>query len=105
MAFRPDVVHPTPPRPEPQPVPAPQPAPEPKPTPAVSVPAETPSPAEHKPQKSEQSPFLRLLGALQNHRQNGLDGEDLLLIGIIALLLGKEGNEDVLLILAMLLLL
>lgn len=67
-------------------------------------PEEKPTPPA-KPQKEGHSPFLRLLGALQNRGHNGLDGEDLLLIGIIALLLGKEGNEDVLLILAMLLLL
>ena len=68
-------------------------------------PVEKPSPSEPKPQKEGHSPFLRLLGALQSRGHSGLDGEDLLLIGIIALLLGKEGNEDVLLILAMLLLL
>ena len=45
-----------------------------------------------------------LLTALRDRGKSGFDTEDFLLIGLIALLLGKEGNEDIILVLAMLLL-
>jgi len=84
-AIHPDVVHPAAPPPEP---------------PVQSQPqAQT---ADCKTQ--EKHPLLSLANALKNRKHGNLDNEDFLLIGLILLLLGKEGNEDVLLILAMLLL-
>ena len=50
------------------------------------------------------NPLSCLLSAFRGRERNGFDGEDFLLLGLIALLIGKEGNEDILLILAMLLL-
>lgn len=55
-------------------------------------------------QKQEKNPLTCLLTALRDRGKAGFDTEDFLLIGLIVLLLGKEGNEDVVLILAMLLL-
>lgn len=54
--------------------------------------------------KKDQNPLSCLFSALRNRGKAGLDTEDLLLIGLIVLLLGKEGNEDIVLSLAMLLL-
>ena len=61
-----------------------------------------PPPAET--ESKETHPILSLAHALKKRNGATPSGEDLLLIGLILLLLGKEGNEDVLLILAMLLL-
>ena len=52
----------------------------------------------------DKNPLTCLLTALRNRGKAGFDTEDFLLIGLIVLLLGKEGNEDIVLILAMLLL-
>lgn len=54
--------------------------------------------------ENEKNPLSSLLGALRGRGKSGFDNEDFLLIGLIALLVGREGNEDILLILAMLLL-
>ena len=54
--------------------------------------------------KEEKNPLSCLLSAFRGKGKNGFDSEDFLLLGLIALLIGKEGNEDILLILAMLLL-
>ena len=55
-------------------------------------------------QKQDKTPLTCLLTALRNRGKAGFDTEDFLLIGLIVLLLGKEGNEDIVLTLAMLLL-
>ena len=52
----------------------------------------------------EKNPLSCLLEAFRFREKGGFDTEDFLLIGLIVLLLGKEGNEDVVLVLAMLLL-
>ncbi|MBQ8837240.1 MAG: hypothetical protein IJ002_07020 [Clostridia bacterium] len=54
--------------------------------------------------KNPISCLLRALRGGRNCKDGGLDTEDFLLIGLIALLIGKEGNEDIIFILAMLLL-
>jgi len=54
--------------------------------------------------KEEKNPLSCLLSAFRGSGKNGFASEDFLLLGLIALLIGKEGNEDILLILAMLLL-
>ncbi len=54
--------------------------------------------------KPDKNPLTCLLTALRNRGKSGFDTEDFLLLGLIALLLGKEGNEDTVLVLAMLLL-
>ena len=55
-------------------------------------------------QKQDKNPLTCLLTALRNRGKAGFDTEDFLLISLIVLLLGKEGNEDIVLTLAMLLL-
>ncbi len=52
----------------------------------------------------QKNPLSCILRALRKKDKSGFDSEDFLLIAIIALLVGNEGNEDILLILAMLLL-
>lgn len=52
----------------------------------------------------EKNPFTCMMEALRNRKSGGFDTEDFLLVGLIALLMNKEGNEDIVLILAMLLL-
>ena len=52
----------------------------------------------------EKNPLSCLLSAFRGRGKSEFDSEDFLLIGLIALLMGREGNEDILLILAMLLL-
>ena len=42
--------------------------------------------------------------AINEFEKAGFDADDFLLIGLIALLMGREGNEDIVLILALLLL-
>ena len=84
-AVRPDVVHPSVANEKPMPTRLPPP-----------IPAEAEEPKAH--------PLLALAQALKHRNSAMPSGEDLLLIGLILLLLGKEGNEDILLILAMLLL-
>ncbi len=54
--------------------------------------------------KQDKNPLTCLLTALRDRGKSGFDTEDFLLLGLIALLLGKEGNEDTVLVLAMLLL-
>ena len=103
MAFRPDVVHPAPPRPEPPS--AETPPTEPAREPPVEAAPSTDAPAcENCPTRSG-NPLTCLVQALRNREKSGFASEDFLLIGLIALLLGKEGNEDILLILTMLLIL
>ncbi|MBR5538354.1 MAG: hypothetical protein IKU61_00495 [Clostridia bacterium] len=60
--------------------------------------------AEPSPPKEEKNPLSCLLSAFSKKEKGGFDGEDFLILGLIALLIGKKGNEDILLILAMLLL-
>ena len=50
------------------------------------------------------NPLTCLFEALRGRKKAGFDADDFLLIGLIALLMGKEGNEDIVLILALLLL-
>ena len=50
------------------------------------------------------NPLSCLINAFRRTKSGGIDTEDLLLLGLIVLLLGKEGNEDIVIILAMLLL-
>lgn len=50
------------------------------------------------------NPLTCLFEALRGRKKSGFDADDFLLIGLIALLMGKEGNEDIVLILALLLL-
>ena len=45
-----------------------------------------------------------MMDALKSRKGGPLDTEDFLLVGLILLLLGKDGNEDIVLALAMLLL-
>ena len=52
----------------------------------------------------EKNPLTCFIRALQGRKKGGFESDDFLLLGLIVLLLGKEGNEDILLILAMLLL-
>ncbi|MBQ4556225.1 MAG: hypothetical protein IJA60_01075 [Clostridia bacterium] len=52
----------------------------------------------------EKNPLACMMEALRKRKNSGFDTEDFLLVGLIALLLGKEGNEDIILVLAMLLL-
>ena len=52
----------------------------------------------------EKNPLTCLFEAFRGRERGGFDTEDFLLIGLIALLVNKEGNEDIVLILAMLLL-
>ena len=52
----------------------------------------------------DKNPLSCLLSAFRRTKNGGIDAEDLLLIGLIILLLGKDGNEDIIIILAMLLL-
>ncbi len=52
----------------------------------------------------DKNPLSCLINAFRRTKSGGIDAEDLLLIGLILLLLGKEGNEDIIIILAMLLL-
>lgn len=54
--------------------------------------------------KNAKNPLSSLLEMLHGRGNAGFDLEDFLLIGLIVLLMGKEGNEDIVLILAMLLL-
>ncbi len=54
--------------------------------------------------KGGKNPLTCLFEALRGRGEAGFDLEDFLLIGLIVLLMGKEGNEDIVLILAMLLL-
>lgn len=51
----------------------------------------------------EKNPIFCMMEALRTRKNSGFDAEDILLISLIVLLLSKEGNEDVVLILAMLL--
>lgn len=55
-------------------------------------------------EKERKNPLTCLFEALHRRERNGLDAEDFLLIGLIALLMNKEGNEEIVLILALLLL-
>ncbi len=52
----------------------------------------------------EKNPLSCLFEAFRSRGKSGLDTDDFLLLGLIALLINKEGNEDIVLILAMLLL-
>ena len=53
----------------------------------------------------EKNPLSCMMEAFRTRKKGGFDAEDILLVGLIVLLLGKEGNEDIILVLAMLLLL
>lgn len=87
----------------PSPPPSPPPRPEEK-APCLPSKEEMHTPCEGCKQQ-EKNPLTCLLTALRDRGKAGFDTEDFLLIGLIVLLLGKEGNEDTVLILAMLLLL
>lgn len=50
------------------------------------------------------NPLTCLFEALRGRKKSGFDADDFLLIALIALLMGKEGSEDIVLILALLLL-
>ena len=50
------------------------------------------------------NPLTCLFEALHGRKKAGFDADDFLLVGLIALLMGKEGGEDIVLILALLLL-
>lgn len=50
------------------------------------------------------NPLSCLLHALQKGKSSGISTEDFLILGLIALLIGKDGNEDIVFILVMLLL-
>lgn len=52
----------------------------------------------------DKNPFSCILNAFRRGKNDGITPEDFLLLGLIALLIGKEGNEDIVLILVMLLL-
>ena len=96
---RPDMPHP----PAPIPLAKPQPPDPPKKEEPCRTSAAPPHPCEDC-KKQDQNPLTCLLSALRNRGKAGFDTEDFLLIGLIALLLGKDGNEDIILSLAMLLL-
>lgn len=71
----------------------------------ASPPPKEEPPAEIAPLKSEEkNPLSCLLSAFNKKGNGGFDSEDFLILGLIALLIGKQGNEDILLILALLLL-
>lgn len=50
------------------------------------------------------NPLTCLFEALRGRKKAGFEADDFLLVGMIALLMGKEGSEDIVLILALLLL-
>ena len=52
----------------------------------------------------DKNPISCLIEAFRSRDKGGFDTEDFLLIGLIVLLINREGNEDIVLILAMLLL-
>ena len=54
--------------------------------------------------EKQKNPLTCLFSAIRGREKSGLDSDDFLLIALIALLIGNEGSEDILLILAMLLL-
>lgn len=56
-------------------------------------------------QNDGSNPISCMLHALRRGKAGGISTEDFLLLGLIALLIGKEGNEDIVFILVMLLLL
>lgn len=61
--------------------------------------------AERPPCRTEnKNPLTCLFEALRCRKKSGFDADDFLLIGLIALLMGKTGSEDIVLILALLLL-
>lgn len=93
--IHPDVVHPAMPLP---------PAEAPREHPEKSSPDSCDKPPCTDCRAQNKNPLTCLLHALRNRNKGGFEGEDFLLLGLIVLLLGKEGNEDILLILAMLLL-
>ena len=81
----------------------------PPPTPEPPAPCPTPEEKKSPPagkdcQKQDKNPLTCLLTALSERGKSGIDTEDFLLIGLIALLLGKEGHEALVLALALLLL-
>lgn len=83
----------------------------------MSIPQTLPHPPIAEPEKKEskkpceeckndsRNPLSCLFDALRNGKKGGIDGEDFLILGLIALLIGKSGNEDIVFILVMLLLL
>lgn len=54
--------------------------------------------------EADKNPLSCLINAFRSSSDGGITAEDLLLICLIVLLLGKKGNEDIVFILAMLLL-
>ena len=52
----------------------------------------------------ENSPISSIIESLKSRKKESFDAEDIILLGLIVLLLGKEGSEDIVLILAILLL-
>ena len=54
--------------------------------------------------KEDKNPLSCLINAFRSSKDDAVSAEDLLLICLIVLLLGKKGNEDIVLILGMLLL-
>lgn len=54
--------------------------------------------------REKKNPLTCLFEALRGRKKAGFDADDFLLVGLIALLIGREGNEDIVLILALLLL-
>lgn len=72
---------------------------------AACAEAERPACGDAPPCRAEnKNPLTCLFEALRGRKKGGFDADDFLLIGLIALLMGKEGSEDIVLILALLLL-
>ena len=72
---------------------------------ATCAEAERPACGDAPPCRAEnKNPLTCLFEALRGRKKGGFDADDFLLIGLIALLMGKEGSEDIVLILALLLL-
>lgn len=103
-----------PPPPVPEPCPC-EPPPSPPPPCAGDFPRDADAPCgscapppcgtERPPCRSEnKNPLTCLFEALRCRKKSGFDADDFLLIGLIALLMGRSGSEDIVLILALLLL-
>ena len=70
----------------------------------TTSPAPPPQAAPREDQKREKKPLNAFLDAVRKRQENGISGDDLLLMGLISLLAGKEENRDIVGILTLLLL-
>lgn len=71
----------------------------------VNIPATAPKTDDSTPPTQKKKPLTAFLDAVRKRQENGISGDDLLLMGLISLLAGKEDNGDIVGILTLLLLL